>query len=282
MMSYHNSCFSAIVSFVLSFLSAPFALSAQSYDTPAANRPHHIMINALSDYTMVRDMVVSPLLYQRSEGGLTLGYEYRAMRHEHRVIMQMTLGRLTRPGLSEVPGGGSYGHMFLLGVQWNLEYSFAITALRTKTWYIGIGGMMDTGGDLRTYSHIWSALISFSSSSNIGPSIVAAWQPEPRHKLRLRLAIPVISIVKRPSWNFVDPSIEAQANKSLLAALYENSRVTTVHEWLRVSLGLKHEWEITELIQINTAYRITLLISNLPRYLGSLDNQVSLGISFRL
>ena len=57
------------------------------------------------------------------------------------------------------------------------------------------------------------------------------------------LAMPIISVVKRPSWNLIDPKIEAQANKSLLAALYEGKLLlyTSGCAWvlsLRMSGGL--------------------------------------------
>ncbi len=264
-----------------------FAQSAHdSADKGAApsskSRPHHIVVNALLDYAIVRDKVISPLLYHAVQGGLTLGYAYRAAAHEHRVLLQMMGGTITRPELDKVPGGGSYSKVFLLAAQWSLEYSFAISLVRKSNWHLGLGGMVDIVGGVRTYTHIWAPVIGFGTSWNFGPSFVAAWQPAPRHNLRFRLAMPVMSVVKRPSWNLMNPLIEAQANKSLAAALYENPRLTSVHEWLRLSFELKHEWEITKLIQLNTAYRSTLLISSLPRFFGTFANQVSIGVSFRL
>lgn len=250
------------------------------------NREHHIAVHALFDYAIVRDKVVSPLLYHAVRGGLMLGYEYRAAKHEHRVRLQATGGGLTRPGLLDVPGGGSYTDIFLLSVQWALEYSFAITLVRRSNWHLGLGGIADTTADIRTYPHIWAPVVSFSSSWNFspafGPLFIAAWQPAPKHNLRFRLAMPIISVVKRPSWNLVNPQIEAQANKSLLAALYEEPRVTSVHEWLRLGFEFAYEWRISQLIQLNAEYHGILLISSLPRFYGTLTNQLSFGLNFRL
>lgn len=77
---------SVIALFIVTFSSVSFILSAQSKKsshTNVSDRPHHIIINALFDYAIVRDKVISPLLYHTLEGGLTLGYEYRAMRNEY-------------------------------------------------------------------------------------------------------------------------------------------------------------------------------------------------------
>lgn len=180
----------------------------------------------------------------------------------------MMAGKIAQPGLDTTP--------------WSSEYSFAITVLRMRKWHLVLGAMIDMVGDLRTYQHIWSPVIGFSTSWNIGPSIVTGWQVAPRHNLRFRFAMPLMSIVKRNAWNHVTPILEAQANKSLLTLLYESPRVTSIHEWLRLTFEFKHEWELTKLIQLNTEYRSTLLISNIPRFFGILNNQVSLGISFRI
>ena len=93
-----------IVVFILAFIAMP--IFAQEESTPKKESLHHIAVHALFDYEMVRDKVVSPLLYHAVRGGLLLGYEYRAAKQEHRVRLQVTGGGLTRPGLHDVPGGG--------------------------------------------------------------------------------------------------------------------------------------------------------------------------------
>ncbi len=247
-----------------------------------SNRPHHIMINALFDYAIVRDKLISPLLYHALQGGLTFGYEYRAPRHEHRIIFQAMAGELTRPNMHVVPGNGTYKSSLRIAVQGTVEYRLLIPVVRMQQWYLALGGMVATTLEARSYVFSSMPVLSFFTTWDFGHSILVAWQPAQKHNLRFALAMPVFSLVKRPAWNFATPQMERQADKEIMLPLYSNPHVTSVHEWFRLSFEFKHEWEITKLLQLNTKYQSTLLISSLPRFFGMLSNQVSIGLSFRL
>lgn len=244
-------------------------------------RHSEIDVGAVFFFSVSADTVYAYLYKNPVLGGINLGYTYKNPRMEHAFNIRGGVGRLYSPYKS-VP---DYPALDDFAVQATSRYTSSFRIWHQKKIALLLGHGLHFSGnawipDNETYDVI---RYTWSFHSGIGLNTLMRWDINAKNKLKFNLYTPFFGIAWRPTYSGYTLREESLLETNgMLSVLFANPSFISFHNFVSADLRISYEYIISPLLALQIEYYGRLEYISIPRDRLEVQNNVILGITFRI
>ncbi|MEZ5070711.1 MAG: hypothetical protein R2751_07035 [Bacteroidales bacterium] len=236
------------------------------------------------------DRLVSPLPYQSNMVPISLAYQSRTENGLFEVSLDLLPGMADNTGefkdravvLSGYNGDGNItsselalAPSFFGGDELTVKY------LRRLNRPASSGVQLYAGAECKQFFYLSFPMVPilFHSELSLGPSLAADWQAVEGTTLRASASLPLLSLITRLPYS-TDP---VDGEHGYLYVTYRTgSRLTSVHQYQRVNLGLEFQKQMGDGWSLGAAYRFCWLGDSARPELHAYANSILLHATIHL
>lgn len=247
------------------FLFLQSTVSGQAQDS-GSSPPSLLRIGIAGLHYQVKDQLVAPLRWDGLGCGLRISYVDMSPAVEHEIDLLIPVSFLSN----------RYGHA---------GYAFEVCLRYSRLYSIDpslLGGNLSLGGQVRWNAHCqfyadWDdSHLYWLNIYDIGAAIGWSKVYDEEHHLSIKMQIPLLGFISRPpDYQYIDQA-PLQRPAYYFEALNRNLRMTSVGEFLSLSLNVDYSRQVSSGTILGATWSFHYTTCNFPRTISILSNTLTL------